>query len=989
MKTRASTLGAAASALAVSVALLIATAGSVQAQSNAEGYITGDVVTSDGPAAGVSVTAKNLDTGYTRSTTTGETGGYRFGSLPTGRYEVSASQEGYESRPATVNVQVGQGTPVNMVLFRAGQVIDEVLVEGQVQTFDTSVAETSTVVTAADLEKLPVVRDIGAVALMAPGAVQGDTIFGGGADKTRQNYGSSYFGLASFGGSSVAENAYYINGFNVTNFRNGLGGATLPFQFYDQFQIKTGGFGAEFGRSTGGVINAVTKRGSNDWDMGVGTYYTPESLRGHSPDVADPNNPGQFDSVYTYDTNNERETYAYFSGPIVKDRLFFYANYTSRNNDEYNYTGGSILNHDVDDAPFWGIKLDWNINDNHILEYTGFNDTHAVDRTTFAWDEATRVTGDQIGTSTIARGGKNDILRYTGHFGDNVTLSVLHGKGKYDLTSGSSADESCPAIYDSRTGGLTQIGCWVTFLPETGLDEREATRVDAEWSIGDRHVMRFGIDSENNTSINSNFYSGHHYYRYYPATPGDTLSNGAIVPAGVTEVVRDRVLESGGAFKVKTDALYFEDEWYLNDNVTLRLGVRNERFDNRNAADETFIKITNQWAPRLGISWDMKGDGSSKLYATVGRYHLPIATNTNIRLSGAELFTEDWYVLNAVNADSTPNLGAKIGGTNVFGDGSVPDVRTVLDSTIEPMYQDEYIIGYERNLGTKYVGGLSLTYRDLKSAIEDVTIDAAIGLPGEFAYILTNPGTAVHTFYDANGDGVPEEYYFTADQMGFPKAKRKYWALTASLERVASDKLTLRGSYTYSHSYGNVEGYVRSDNGQDDAGLTTNFDFPGLMEGSYGDLPNDRPHQLKVFTSYQISDQWSVDGSFVFQSGRPINAFGLHPTDPYAVLYGAESFYRHLADGTAVFSPRGCCGRTDSIRTVNMGFTYQKRSNRNGLTARVDIFNLFDSHGVTEVDEIADEESGTPSPTYGLPKYFQQPRQVRFGIQYDFGGNGF
>lgn len=66
------------------------------------------------------------------------------------------------------------------------------------------------------------------------------------------------------GGASVGENAYYINGMNVTNFRNGLGGSTVPFQFYDQFQIKTRGYSAEFGRSTGGVVNAVTRRGTNE-----------------------------------------------------------------------------------------------------------------------------------------------------------------------------------------------------------------------------------------------------------------------------------------------------------------------------------------------------------------------------------------------------------------------------------------------------------------------------------------------------------------------------------------------------------------------------------------------------------------------------------------------------------------------------------------------------------------------------------------------------
>jgi hypothetical protein len=325
----------------------------------------------------------------------------------------------------------------------------------------------------------------------------------------------------------------------------------------------------------------------------------------------------------------------------------------------------------------------------------------------------------------------------------------------------------------------------------------------------------------------------------------------------------------------------------------------------------------------------------------------------------------------------------------VYGDGSVPDVSTVLDTNIKPMFQDEFIIGYERELGDDYVGGLSFTYRNLKRAIDDITIDEALGLPGEFAYILTNPGRDAHTFYDSDHDGVNEEYFFSAADIGIPEAKRKYLALTATIEKTVSDKLRFTGSYTWSHNYGNVEGYVRSDNGQDDAGLTTNFDFAGLMEGAYGNLPNDRRHQLKFFSSYQFNDNWTIDGSFTYQSGRPLNAFGVHPTDEYAQQYGVESFYMRVSDGPpaeSVLVPRGSLGEGEDITTVNVGFTYQATAGRGRLAARIDVLNLFDSEGVTEIDELADEESGVHSVTYGLPLYFQEPRQVRFGIQYQFGG---
>ena len=88
--------------------------------------------------------------------------------------------------------------------------------------------------------------------------------------------GDAAFGnLASFGGASVAENQYFVNGFNITNSFKNLNFGQVPFEAIAEQQIKTGGYGAEFGRSTGGVINLVTKRGTNEFHAGGNIFYTP------------------------------------------------------------------------------------------------------------------------------------------------------------------------------------------------------------------------------------------------------------------------------------------------------------------------------------------------------------------------------------------------------------------------------------------------------------------------------------------------------------------------------------------------------------------------------------------------------------------------------------------------------------------------------------------------------------------------------------------
>lgn len=127
---------------------------------------------------------------------------------------------------------------------------------------------------------------------------------------------------------------------------------------------------------------------------------------------------------------------------------------------------------------------------------------------------------------------------------------------------------------------------------------------------------------------------------------------------------------------------------------------------------------------------------------------------------------------------------------------------------------------------------------------EENTSDEAINQPGVFHYILVNPGRDVHTFYDLDGDGTLEELFLSAADLGFPKAKRRYHAVTLGLEKKWDGVFYVKGLYTWAHSYGNYERMVRSDNGQDDAGITTLFDFAGLVDGAYGNLPNDRRHQI-------------------------------------------------------------------------------------------------------------------------------------------------
>ncbi|MDH4053481.1 MAG: carboxypeptidase-like regulatory domain-containing protein, partial [Rubrivivax sp.] len=213
------------SSLKSNIAAVLAAAGmalaapAILAQSNTQGAIVGNVVKD----SGAEIVIISRDSGLTRSITPDSEGRFAATALPTGRYTVTLKTPGTPDQ--NVDVVVGVGS--NSVVRFDQMMVSEVVVTGErrVAAIDTSTVEANLQITADELAELPVARTETAVALLAPGTTLGDYRFPG-------TQGGQTAGLASFSGSSVAENAYFVNGFNVTNFRNGLGGSTIPFEAY-------------------------------------------------------------------------------------------------------------------------------------------------------------------------------------------------------------------------------------------------------------------------------------------------------------------------------------------------------------------------------------------------------------------------------------------------------------------------------------------------------------------------------------------------------------------------------------------------------------------------------------------------------------------------------------------------------------------------------------------------------------------------------------
>ena len=1002
---------------ALTVALGVCFVGGVHAQTNTAGAVTGRA------AAGDTITITNPATGFSRTITVGADGGYRFSQLPTGQYQVS--RNGGSAR--TVNVNVGTQSNVD---FAGGDAttLDTVTVvgTGAVNPIDVSSVESTTILTAEQVAKIPVPRNVTAVALLAPGTVRGAANAGFG-------------NLPSFGGSSVAENQYYVNGFNITNTFKNLAFAQVPFEGIAESQVKTGGYGAEFGRSTGGVINMITKRGTNEFKAGGSIYWVPESLSETSPDLY--YNNGLWVANNSKDNGWEATAAVWAGGALIKDRLFAYGlvQYGKTASESYTSRFGNVNLDSSSKRPQWLAKVDWSITDNHMIELTAFSDKRKFQDDYYAAVFPDSTTNPRTGAITVGAnpttnfgafkgtdfneaGGQSWVAKYTGYLTDNFTLSALYGHGEfsrsnYGVAANGQVQEysgnltgpvaGCAIISDSRTGVSTGAvpairGC--SFINTLGrrdaLDERDQWRIDAEWQLGD-HLLRFGIDNDKFRSLDGTAYSGGANYVYQSCTAG------ALTCGANGTRVRYRSFRSGANVGVDQQAFYIEDSWNVTDNFMAYLGLRWDTFENLNGEGEKYVEIKNQFAPRLGFSWDVFGDSTFKVFGNAGRYALPLTAGVATRAASASLFEEIYYSYTGVD----PATGVPTGLVRVRNpstnstntrylngeDGNPKYAAGYAIKNLSPMYQDEYILGFQKQLTDNVSLGVRAIHRDLKAAIDDNCDYATLfhyvtgnGPGSKFNYcFLFNPGKDAVILADWDGDGTATEKTIPGDLLS-EKAKRYYTALEFFMQG-NWDRFFVQGSYTFAKSIGNTEGGVRSDNGQADTGTTSDFDYKAAMIGAYGYTPNDRRHSLKVFGNYDLTEEWSVGANLLVQSGRPESCIGVYQgldVSHYGNIHFSCDPGAPNANGNngSTIIPRGTAGRTPWTTTLDMNVAY-KPSWLSGLQLKMDVFNLLNNTKVISINEIGEDASGNPAPvanTYRTPTAWQTPRSVRFSVQYDF-----
>lgn len=986
----------------MSSAVVVATTPSAYAQS-ADGAIYGR------GKSGAQVTMTNTETGATRQLTVDSNGAFVVSKVQPGSYKLV-------SNGVTREITVSIGSEARVSFDESVTQRVEISGTNRRSAIDVGSTENNTVFTQAQLQALPIPRDISAVAALAPGVVRGDRDFADDGEKA----GS----LPSFGGASVAENGYYINGFDVTNIRNFLSYAAIPFDAIAEQQIKMGGYSAEYGRSLGGVVSLLTKRGTNTWKGGVSVYWEPESLHAKGTNVKDkePTRPGNYTVFERDDKASSLNTTAYIGGPLIENKLFMFMLVEGKDERTTNF-GNSLGTVERSVRPNGMLKVDFTPHENHHFEYTGIQNKKEVriNDYTNATPYSTNLDGSAV-NSKRSSGGTVHIGKYTGNLTDNLTVSALVGSVEHlrsKTTGARTLGLDCPVVLDET---LAEVGCWAGPFPGVGAkdalapedkDRRDAWRLDVDYVLGN-HTLRAGLDHQKfkTSEAGGSSYTGGFYYRYFTVGAGGSVNGVAVAPG--TPYVRQRLLQSTtGSYSVENKAYYIEDTWRGVKDVTLNAGLRWETFDNKNGDNVSFVKSDALLAPRFGAAWDVNSDASLKIYGSAGRYFIPVASNSNVRMTRGEQFVTKYFTYAGKDPRTQGPLGfgaaTQIGGNVVSGDGTLPEPGSVADTKLKPMSQDEFILGFQKAIAPGWVAGVKYVNRKVNNGMDDWCDGDAIdtwaaangyALPTlGYHCALVNPGQPVTLKLDWDGTGVLREVAVPASVTGLAKYQRKYDALEFTLEKAFDGKWGMQASYTYSKSRGTAEGYVNSIINQDDAGVTQEFDYGSFTHGADGYLPNDRRHQFKIFGNYAITEEYRIGANVSIASGRPRSCIGFVPSTvaDYAgsSAYGtASSFYCVNDAGNTVLVQRGSVGRTPWVGSLDLQFAYlPKMANKQKLTLQVDVFNVFNSQKAVEVDEIQDFSratsggaagTGQQSLNYGSPSSFQTPRYVRLSARWEF-----
>jgi hypothetical protein len=1001
----------------------------LQAQDITKGSIAGVVKDASGavvPGAAVKLTSPFGD----RDTTTNSAGTYSFQNLTAGPgYNVTVTQPGFSTateQHLTVGINATTTGDISLEVGTAAQTVDV--------TADSTAIDMSTTSSGANIDEnlfrqVPVGRNISAVMAMAPGV--SDSVGAGAANP-------------SINGASGLENEYIIDGANTTD--PGFGGFGtysrvygplgngINFDFVQEVQVQTGGFEAQYGEALGGVINVVTKSGTNQFHGDVFGYFQPQQFEATRTDA----NP-LLVTKYDFLVHQASTDYgADGGGYILKDKLFWYGGFNPLINSNYreadpffaNYALG-VIDRKITTYDYTA-KIDYNLGSKHQFEGSVFGDpSHTPMTFNNSVSTVPRLnsngTTNPVDTSVESKlnfGTRTWTARYNGTLTPNWALTVNYSNyyNSYTNTPLQNGYEiiDTTAVTEGTGGQVTYGGIGFNEASESKVNQLAASSTHIFRFFGG-HTIQYGYQFEDDVYNDLYLYTGAPFQ--LPNLPalgpaaGQTVNGAEFTrehenpndPNSPIVLNFTRGLYSSPVVSTDTryQSGYVQDAWTFG-RFTFKPGLRFEQ-QSLIGVSSHYV-FTHNWAPRLGFIVDPFNDHKTKIYASYGRFFEKVPLDIAVRALSLQL-----SLTGALYQDpgpgQQPNLSPSnyISGGQIAFQGSPADLEQVAAGS-GAEFQDEITGGYEHEFAHNLTFTGRFVYRDLRRIVEDMSgvnvTQALAGVPQ--IYVVGNPSRALDIFQNvfpctsgpncntavgytnfANGtpngaDGIPD---------GFPNPSRIY----KSGEFIVSKRFSnvqFYGSYVLSKLYGNYQGSYRSDNGQNDPNLNTMFDFTnsdGRLTGQDipGVLPSDRRHQFKLFGNYMWHG-FNLGASWLPTSGTPITDFLAHPA------YENAGELPVCPDGTFTCpgGPRGAFGRTAWTFDFNLHGDYTvKVGERMRVKFVADLFNVFNEQKIIRVDQFSQLTGGVTNPDFLLPGLnqfhltsgpYENPFNARLAVRFEF-----
>lgn len=909
-------------ALMLMLIVILALAGVAAAQQTSGG-IRGIVRDDTGAVlVGVAVSAESpARVGTPAVDVTNSQGLYRFEGFPVGIYTLTFELSGFGTvKRENVRVELGRNAQLDMTLGLAGTA-ETVTVTAEAPVIDTVRAQYGTNFQRELVENIPTTRNSYFDILTSVPGVKADH--------------ESNLSTFSVYGSNVEQNAFQMDGVDTSSVDEGGAWDYPNYDIIEELQVLGIGVSAEYSGFQGAMINIVTKSGSNELRGSVSTYLVSDWMQGNNtPDE-------EFPAAVDY----RRNFNFMLGGPIIKDKLWAIGQF--QRSDERDVPVGVELTDDVvaRSANKYFFKVNAQLSDKDRLAFT-FDDNQ------FDWPTSPSRT-QPIGTRPREIGINPVIaLRYTHVFNDSTLLEVSGG-GIYIR------DDWGPMFHDLETPGRFDWGTGLSSANYRGLwkSHQNKTQVAAALThyaddfVGS-HDFKFGaqfLRSLDKTTMEYN--SGVFYYDY----TGD-YNYYDYVGNNYYAMYRAPAAYLGN---VDTNSFFVNDNWTVNDRVTLNLGVRYEHMSagipDVTIGGEDFAGTSSNLitfhniSPRVGITVGLDSVGKTVAKASYGRYYGKIST--------------DWF-----KQQATSNAGIDARAWNgETGTYDIPfwtwdpNFNLATDPNLKNQYTDQFYIGLEREL------------------IPDLRLDVSFIIKEEANFIRARDVTGVYeempfedlfegvtqtlTVFNRVSDS-SESLYMSTNRDDFDQS---YKSVVIQANKRFSRNWTLNGAYQWQRGFSYAGGGIgvssQSFRGQGAGGFGAD---PNDLTNAYGRMPSDATHSFNVTSAINFPYDVVLGARYTLQSGQPFGRVINVPLD--------QGIRQVLA------SPRGTY-ELDATNILSLRFDKDIVFGENRrLRVSFDIFNLFNS---TAAIELRNNSSSAGD------DFLQQtetifPRSAMFALRFEF-----